>query len=211
MVAGVDEVGIGAIAGPVIAAAVVFPLAGQPHSLSDLERDFAVVRDSKQLGKREHEGLACLVAARGLVGIGVVDVPELTTIANQTVAGTLASQRAVRALARQPDVVLLDGVGPLDNDYRYQTVAKVYNGTPSLTIAAASLVAVSARSRLMRVLDARYPGYWLERNGGHPSPQHLAGLARLGPSPAHHRHNHLVATYLDQRRGRACSSSSWRR
>jgi len=198
-IAGVDEVGVGAIAGPLVAAAVALPLPGDGPRLDEeleaLARRLGEVRDSKQLKSDQRERLAALVRAvvEPHVGIAVIEVPELDCIGNQTRAAALATARALAALPSPPDIVLLDGtVIIVGADVPSVAVPKLYNGTTSLSIAAASLVASAAHHRLMIDYGARYPTYGFERHNGHVSPAHLAALERHGPSPIHHRHHRLV-------------------
>ncbi len=198
-IAGVDEVGVGAIAGPLVAAAVVLPLPIDgprlDRELEQLARLLGEVRDSKQLKSDQRERLATLVrtVAEPHVSVAVVDVPELNRIGNQARAAVVATARALDALPMRPDVVLLDGtVSIAGADVPSVLVPKLYNGTTSLSIAAASLVASAVHHRLMVAYGAQYPAYGFERHNGHISPAHLAALARHGPSPIHHRHNRLV-------------------
>jgi len=198
-IAGVDEVGVGAIAGPLVAVAVVLPLPGDglhlDGELERLTRLLGEVRDSKQLKADQRERLAALVraVAEPHVGVAVVDVPELNRIANQTRATAVATARALDALPAPPDIVLLDGTVTIGSaDMPSVLTPKLYNGTTSLSIAAASLVASAAHHRLMTDYGVRYPAYGFERHNGHVSPAHLAALARHGPSPIHHQHNRTV-------------------
>lgn len=199
LIAGVDEVGVGAIAGPLVAAAVILPL---PDSGPDLDQALerlagalVDVRDSKQLRGYEQERLYILV--RELVGwhvgVGIVGVPELELIRNQMRAVEVATLRALEALPEPPDFALLDGkLSPDALLIPHASVAKVYNGTPSLSIAAASIVANVTYRRIMAGYAEIYPQYGFDRQAGYPSPAHLSALARHGPSPIHHRHNRIV-------------------
>ena len=198
-IAGVDEVGVGAIAGPLVAAAVALPLPGDgprlDEELEHLARLLGEVRDSKQLKSDQRERFATLVraVAEPHVGVAVVDVPELNRIGNQAHAAALATARALGALPAPPDIALLDGTVTIAGaDVPAMAVPKLYNGTTSLSIAAASLVASVAHHRLMIDYGARYPTYGFERHNGHVSPAHLAALAQHGPSPIHHRRHTLV-------------------
>ncbi len=198
-IAGVDEVGVGAIAGPLVAAAVALPLPGDGPRLDEeleaLTRLLREVRDSKQLKSDQREQLAALVraVAEPHVGVAVVDVPELDRIGNQARAAAVATARALNALSVPPDMVLLDGTVTIAGaDMLSRAVPKLYNGTTSLSIAAASVVASAAHHRLMVAYGNQYPVYGFERHSGHVSPAHLAALARHGPSLIHHRRNRLV-------------------
>lgn len=198
-IAGVDEVGVGALAGPVAAAVVMFPLAGADAMDRSAQFLDALdgVRDSKQVRLRDQERLLPTIveAVTPHLAISIVSVPELNAIANQTRAAAIASSRAIAALPSPPDVVLLDGNVSLEIEgMACRRVTKLLNGTPSLTIAAASIVANVTLRRIMRDEGMRYPEYGFERHGGNPSPAHLAVLATHGPSPIHHAFNALVVT-----------------
>ncbi len=175
LVAGVDEVGMGPLAGPVIAAAVVLPA------------DVAVdgVADSKTVPKAKRESLAELLHASALgVGIGMVDVDEIDAI-NIYQAGLLAMRRAVAALPVVPNHLLIDSRRIPECEIQQTCVddgdATVYS------IAAASIVAKVHRDRLMRELDERYPGYGFAAHAGYATAAHLKALRSLGPCPVHRR------------------------
>lgn len=176
---GVDEVGRGPLAGPVVAAAVVFPAdAAPPEGL----------RDSKVLSPSKRETLSPLVRSHALsVGLGAASVREIDRF-NIRVATALAMRRAVaRALrhARTADcVVLIDG-WPMPELGRPHE-ALVDGDALCPTIAAAAIVAKTVRDLLMRRLAGRHPGYGWETNAGYGTSEHLAALRRRGPSP-HHR------------------------
>ena len=199
LIAGVDEVGVGAIAGPLIAAAVVLPLphhgSGLDHELAWLASFLAEVRDSKQLKREQRERLAALisVAAAPYIGIGVVEVPELGRIGNQARATSVATARALDALPTPPDIVLLDGTTAIDTgELPSVVVGKRWNGTTSVSIAAASIIASVTHHRIMVEYGTLYPTYGFQRHDGNPSPAHVAALAQDGPSPVHHPHHRLV-------------------
>lgn len=175
LVAGVDEVGMGPLAGPVIAAAVVLP--------ADVSIDGVV--DSKKVPKAKRESLAELLSASALgVGIGMVDVDEIDVI-NIYQAGLLAMRRAVAALPVVPHHLLIDSRRIPECEIQQTCVddgdATVYS------IAAASIVAKVHRDRLMRELDERYPGYGFAAHAGYATAAHLKALRSLGPSPVHRR------------------------
>jgi ribonuclease HII len=176
-VAGIDEVGRGPLAGPVVAAAVIFdPAAAAPRLLAELD-------DSKKIPKRRHAELADLVHRTCRVGIGCASVAEIDRI-NILQATFLAMRRALDALGRPVDAALVDGNRPPPLPCRVQCV--VGGDGRSLSIAAASVAAKAHRDRLMAELAVLHPGYGWERNAGYGTAQHLEALARLGPSP-HHR------------------------
>ena len=175
LVAGVDEVGMGPLAGPVVAAAVVLP--------TDVSVDG--VKDSKTVPKAKREALAALIEASALgVGIGMVDVDEIDEI-NIYQAGLLAMRRAVEALPVVPNHLLIDSRRIPECQIQQTCVddgdATVYS------IAAASIVAKVHRDRLMRVLDERYPGYGFAAHAGYATAAHLQALRSLGPSPVHRK------------------------
>ncbi|HEX2914011.1 MAG TPA: ribonuclease HII [Chloroflexia bacterium] len=201
-IAGVDEVGVGAIAGPLIAVAVALPL-------PDLGSDFEVrlkeladrlreVRDSHHLYKDQRERLFTLVqeVAQSQIGFGVIEVAELGQINNQEQAAILARTRAVDALSTTPDFALLDGKVRIESAIPYAQIPKVGHGTPSLTIAAASIIAGVTHQHLMQAQDKLYPQYGFVRHTGNISPKHLEALAQYGPSPIHHLHNRIVKDIL---------------
>ena len=181
-VAGVDEAGRGPLAGPVIAGAVVFDR-GQdlPPALADLD-------DSKALGVDARErlfGALQLAARRGRAwfATGMAEVGEIDDI-NILEATKLAMRRAVAALPLAPICALVDGNQPPHLDCRVEAVVR--GDGRSLSIAAASIVAKVRRDRMMAALAQFHPGYGWQRNAGYATPEHLAGLDLLGPSP-HHR------------------------
>jgi ribonuclease HII len=173
-VAGVDEVGRGPLAGPVVAAAVVLP------------RDCCVdgADDSKRLSaiRREEICRQVLEQAAG-VGIGAASVREIDRL-NIAVATALAMRRALDALQDPPDHVVVDGRPVHRLDRRHHAVV---GGDGSIhAISCASIVAKVCRDRLMRRLAPRYPAYGWHRNVGYGTAEHMEALRRFGPSP-HHR------------------------
>jgi ribonuclease HII len=180
-VAGVDEVGRGPWAGPVVAAAVVL------HAVPDDLRD--AVDDSKRLTKplreRLHDRLLALAAAGdAAVGLGSATVAEIDAL-NVLGASLLAMRRAVAALAVPPALVLVDG-NRCPDGLPCGARAVVGGDGISLSIAAASIVAKVNRDRMMAELARAHPGYGWERNAGYGTAEHSAALARLGTTP-HHR------------------------
>jgi ribonuclease HII len=175
LVAGVDEVGMGPLAGPVVAAAVVLP--------SDVSVDG--VADSKRVPKAKRETLAELIQKSALgVGIGMVEVEEIDEI-NIYQAGLLAMRRAVSALPVTPNHLLIDSRRIPECEIQQTCVD---DGDETVySIAAASIVAKVHRDRLMRELDQRYPGYGFAAHAGYATAAHLQALKSLGPSPVHRR------------------------
>jgi ribonuclease HII len=174
-VAGVDEAGRGPLAGPVVAAAVVF---------REEERVPGVI-DSKQLPETVRDELVVEIRRRALcIGVGAASAREVDRL-NILRATHLAMQRALRRLSLAPDHVLVDGLpvpalGP-------SHTAVVDGDVKSYTIACASIVAKTTRDRLMRRLAPRYPGYGWETNVGYGTPEHVIALGELGPTPHHRR------------------------
>ena len=172
-VAGVDEAGVGPMAGPVVAAAVIF--APEIHIKG--------VHDSKQVPAPKREVLYDLIAARALAfAIGVAEVDEIDRL-NIYHATLAACVRAVESLCIKPEHVLVDG-RPVRNLKIPQTHI-VGGDRKSFCIAAASIIAKVTRDRLMCELDNRYPGYGFARHKGYCTAEHLEAVARLGPSPIH--------------------------
>jgi ribonuclease HII len=175
IVAGVDEVGRGALCGPVVAAAVVL---GEGFPLEGLD-------DSKRLTARQREALDIRIRerARGFA-IGLADPAEIDRV-NILRATLLAMQRAVLALPEKPDLLLVDALRVPGLDVEQRPIVK--GDALSVSIAAASIVAKVSRDALMRTLDREHPGYYLARNMGYGSEEHRVALRRLGPCPIHRR------------------------
>ena len=173
-VAGVDEAGRGPLAGPVVAAAVIFSGGTAPPGIDD----------SKKLRSAAREALFAAIMASAEVGIGQASVAEIDRL-NILQATFLAMRRALAALSPPPGHALIDG-NRLPPGLPCPATTIVRGDSHSLSIAAASIIAKVTRDRLMLDLAAAHPGYGWERNMGYGTPVHLAGLARLGPTP-HHR------------------------
>ena len=185
LIAGVDEVGRGPLAGPVVACAVVMP----PDA-----RAIAGVADSKQLAPAERVRLATLIRRRALaVGVGAASAREVDAL-NVYHATVLAMRRALARLTVAPDHVLVDGL-PL-RTLGVPHTAVVGGDACCYSIACASIVAKVTRDRLMIALARRYPAYSWERNVGYGTPAHRAGLASHGVSP-HHRRSFCHARQLE--------------
>ena len=172
-IAGVDEVGVGPLAGPVVAAAVMFPP----------ETDISGVDDSKRLEPDVRVTLALEIRAKASgIGIGMASVTEIDRI-NIYHAGLLAMRRAIEALPRCPQHVLVDartipGVAVPQNMFNK-------GDGINFTIAAASIIAKTERDQMMEALDLEHPGYGFAAHKGYGTPEHRAALKRLGPSTAH--------------------------
>jgi len=180
LLAGVDEVGRGPLAGPVVAAVV----------LLDPERPIAGLRDSKKLSAPRRERLALLIRERALdFAIGVAQVEEIDAI-NILQATMLAMRRAVQTLKLRPGKIIIDGnkapyLFDLVGDCPVETVPGGDDLVPA--VSAASIIAKCWRDARMATLDREYPGYGLARHQGYPTAAHLAALASLGPTPIHRR------------------------
>lgn len=178
-IAGVDEVGRGALFGPVVAAAVILPAA----AIAPLTA--AGVTDSKKLTPAKRQQLALQIRQLAPVAVGLASVHEIDRI-NILQASLLAMRRAVRLLSPQPELCLIDGNQPVPKlPMAQETVIK---GDQSvLAIAAASIIAKVWRDTLIVRLDRRYPGYDLASNKGYGSHKHLAGIAGLGICRQHRK------------------------
>ena len=192
LVAGVDEVGMGPLAGPVVAAAAVFPRP-TPGRAADggLPVTFpAGVRDSKTLTPKARERLESAIRAVAAgIGIGVVEVGEIDRV-NIYQAGLKAMRLAVARLPTPPDHVLLDGRRLPDCPSPQTAFPK--GDRDVYSIAAASIVAKTYRDRLMTALDRRYPEYGFARHKGYATVAHREALRRCGPCPAHRRSFRLL-------------------
>jgi len=174
-VAGVDEAGMSPLAGPVAAAAVVFTPGSRIPG----------VDDSKKLDRPTRDRLAAEIKASAVAwSVGFAEVEEIDTI-NIYWAGLLAMRRAVEGLSLTPQHLLIDARRLKDLAIPQQSIVK--GDSRSLTIAAASILAKTARDALMHRLDEEHPGYGFARHKGYPVREHLAALERLGASPVHRR------------------------
>mgnify|MGYP001795573482 CR=1 FL=1 len=174
-VAGVDEVGRGPLAGPVVAAAVILDHAHIPEGLDD----------SKKLTSKKREALLPLIKEYAVVSIGQASVDEIDQI-NILRASHLAMRRAVAGLAERPDHLLIDGT-MIPRELNIPATAVVRGDCKSLSIAAASIVAKIWRDRLMVDLAQQHPGYGWETNAGYPTKSHKSALQNLGVTPHHRR------------------------
>jgi ribonuclease HII len=175
LLAGVDEVGRGPLAGPVVAAAVIL----------DPRRPIAGVRDSKALTPARRAVLCEAIRERAVAwSLGRAEVEEIDRL-NILQATMLAMRRAVEGLPLRPERVLVDGDRCPVLSVPVEAIVGGDARVPA--IAAASIVAKVARDQEMESLDGRYPGYGFARHKGYPTRDHLEALARLGPSPIHRR------------------------
>jgi ribonuclease HII len=177
LVAGVDEVGRGPLAGPVLACAVILPR-NLPESLA------ALIDDSKKLSAaRRAAALKALRESGALIALGAASVREIEGL-NILNASMLAMRRALKALPVQPDHILVDGNRQPGISIPCTTI--IGGDAISLSIAAASIAAKQVRDLLMLRLARRYPAYAWERNAGYAAPAHRAAILACGPTP-HHR------------------------
>ena len=173
LAAGVDEVGRGPLAGPVVAGAVIL----------DRQRPIAGLRDSKRLSARRRRELSLEIRERALAcALGRAEVEEVDRL-NVLRASLLAMQRAVEALGVQPRIVYVDGT--TSPAMSVTTVAVVGGDDLVPQISAGSIIAKTARDAEMAELAVVFPGYGFECHKGYATRQHLDALARLGPCAAH--------------------------
>ena len=182
-IAGVDEAGCGPLAGPVVAAAIVFD---RDFLEAEALRSLAGIDDSKKLPASRREFFHALLTScpHARIGIASASVEEIDSL-NILRATHLAMARALGQIAPPPDLALVDGlpVNGLPVPHR----AIVGGDAASLSIAAASILAKVTRDRLMVALAARHPEYGFERHKGYGTKAHLDALRRHGPCPAHRR------------------------
>jgi len=178
IVCGIDEVGRGPLAGPVVAAAVIFDRASVP---AKLRRE---LDDSKKLSARARETQIALITSCARIGIGAASAGEIDRH-NILQATFIAMRRAVMRLGLVPDLALVDGNRAPALPCAVKTI--VGGDGLSLSIAAASVVAKVTRDRLMRALAARYAGYGWETNFGYPTEAHRHAVLTLGLTPHHRR------------------------
>lgn len=174
LIAGVDEVGRGPLAGPVVAAAVILPKACKIPGLND----------SKKIPKSKHKEIYEAVLQEAIaIGIGVKDNHVIDQV-NIYEATKLAMMEAIGQLDPQPQHLLIDAM-KLDLPIPQTSIIK--GDANSLSIAAASIVAKVNRDQMMEEFDKEYPGYDFAKNAGYGTAKHLAGLDQLGVTPIHRR------------------------
>ena len=174
LIAGVDEVGRGPLAGPVVAAAVILPKACKIPGLND----------SKKIPKSKHKEIYEAVLQNAIaIGIGVKDNHVIDQV-NIYEATKLAMMEAIGQLEPQPQHLLIDAMR-LDLPIPQTSIIK--GDANSLSIAAASIVAKVTRDQMMEEFDCEYPGYDFTQNAGYGTVNHLAGLHKLGVTPIHRR------------------------
>jgi len=173
-IAGIDEVGRGPLAGPVVAAAVILPPGCKIKGLND----------SKKIPKKKHQEIYQAVLDKALaVGIGLID-NEIIDQVNIYEATKLAMKDALSKLCLKPDYLLIDAM-KLDVEIPQESIIK--GDANSLSIAAASIVAKVTRDKLMTDYDKKFPGYDFSQNAGYGTMRHLQGLERNGVTPIHRK------------------------
>lgn len=174
-ICGIDEVGRGPLAGPVVAAAVVLPK----------DKDIYYLNDSKQLSEKKREQLYEEIMEKAVaVGIGFADEQCIDEI-NILQADYVAMRKAISELTVTPDILLNDAVCIPEVDIKQESIIK--GDTKSVSIAAASIVAKVTRDRFMVEMDKKYPGYDFAGNKGYGSAKHIQALKEIGPCEIHRR------------------------
>ncbi len=175
LIAGVDEAGVGPLAGPVVAGTAILP---KNYKLRELN-------DSKKLDETTRDQLAEKIKTDSLAwAIGIAEVEEIDQL-NIYHAGLLAMRRAVEALSINPDFVLVDARKIPDLPMPQRGIVR--GDSLSASIAAASVLAKTARDAMMLELDQQFPGYGLAGHKGYSTPEHFTALKKLGASPIHRR------------------------
>ena len=173
--AGVDEVGRGPLAGPVIAAAVIL----------DPEQPIQDLMDSKKISERKRILLALEIQKKSMAwAVGRAEHDEIDSI-NILQASLLAMKRAIESLAIEPELVLVDGIHCPDISFNVEAIIKGDNKIPA--ISAASIIAKVARDSEMIALDSQYPGYGFSQHKGYPTRMHIEALKELGVSSIHRK------------------------
>jgi ribonuclease HII len=176
LIAGVDESGVGPLAGPLAAAAVILPSAYRLRGLDDSKRI---------LDQSRRETLAARIRDESVAwAVGWAEVEEIDRL-NVYQAGLLAMRRAVEALSPSPDFLLVDARRIPQCAIAQRGI--IHGDRLSASIAAASLIAKTSRDAFMLALDLEYPGYGFASHKGYATPEHCAALERLGPLPVHRR------------------------
>jgi ribonuclease HII len=176
LIAGIDEAGRGALAGPVVAGAVILPCSSYPSWLK-------LARDSKEISPRKREFLFDLINKDALaVGIGVVP-PRVIDAINILKATQLAMKQAVEKLPKQPHFLLIDRLTLPRCPISQKGITR--GDKLCLSIACASIVAKVTRDHIMEEMDKMYPGYGFAKHKGYGTQQHISSLRQLGLSPVH--------------------------
>ena len=188
-IAGVDEVGRGPLAGPVVSAAVVLP-----HDLVGDEDWLSVINDSKKLSELKRQ-MAYEIISREAVSVAVGITNPSTIDSVGILPATISSMfTALRGLEVSPDFVIFDFIPLKDCEYPYRTVVK--GDTKSYSISAASIIAKVTRDELMKEADEQYPGYGFSGHKGYGTAKHLDAIKRLGPCEIHRRSFAQIKNYV---------------
>lgn len=183
LIAGTDEAGRGPLAGPVVAAAVIF----------SPETYFEGVNDSKRLSESKREELFPIITQQALAySVSIISNSRIDRI-NILRASLLAMKKAVNTLTVKPDLVLIDGNKSFS--YEAASLAVVKGDTKSFAVAAASIVAKVTRDRIMKRLSHKYPQYLWAKNKGYPTREHIQAIKLFGPTEFHRKtflHNILT-------------------
>lgn len=178
-IAGIDEAGRGALAGPVAAAAVILP------SQLSIQDSLVGLHDSKQLSPKERISWAGILKSEPFIaGIGFASHEEIDQL-GIIPATRLAAQRAIARLETFPQHLLLDYLFLVDCDIPQTSLVK--GDARSLSVAAASILAKTSRDELIIKFDSAYPGYHFSSHKGYGTQKHIHALNELGPSPVHRR------------------------
>lgn len=178
IVIGVDEVGRGPLAGPVVAAAVYIPPEKRNHPV------WKDVQDSKKLSATRREILFSVIQSQCVFGISEASVAEIDEL-NILQATFLAMRRAIESMALNNPFILIDG-NRLPKNWPWESQAVIKGDSKSVSIAAASILAKVTRDRMMEQLAKTYPDYGWANNAGYGTPEHLEALSSHGITP-HHR------------------------
>ncbi|OJF97052.1 ribonuclease HII [Alkalibacterium sp. 20] len=171
-IAGIDEVGRGPLAGPVVSAAVILPE----------EPDLVGINDSKQLSEAEREKWAVKIKQVALAINYSIVSPEIIDSLNIYQATKVSMKESVEGLGIKPDCLLIDAMR-INSTIHQEKIIK--GDAKSISIAAASIIAKVTRDNIMKDLAVKYPGYGFERNAGYGTKDHLEGLKNLGVTPIH--------------------------
>ena len=188
-IAGVDEVGRGPLAGPVVSAAVVLP-----HDLVGDEDWLSVINDSKKLSESKRQMAYEIISREAVsVAVGITNASTIDSVG--ILPATISSMfTALRGLEVSPDFVLFDFIPLKDCEYPYRTVVK--GDTKSYSISAASIIAKVTRAELMKEADEQYPGYGFSGHKGYGTAKHLDAIKRLGPCEIHRRSFAPIKNYV---------------
>ena len=181
-ICGIDEVGRGPFAGPVMAGAVILPK----------DEEILYLNDSKKLSAKKRDELYDIICEKAVAWSVARVEPERIDEINILQATFEAMREAVSKLAVRPDILLVDAVHIPDLDIPQESIVK--GDAKSVSIAAASIVAKVTRDRIMEEYAGKYPGYGFEKNMGYGTAEHRQALKELGPTPIHRRsfiHNYV--------------------